>query len=215
LDLKGAIVTIDAMGCQKAIVEIITEKGGDYVIALKGNQGTLHEDVVLFLEKEITKNKENLSCVYHEECDKGHGRIEIRKHWITDKIDWLDNKEQWPGLKSIAVIESERIKNNNSSIERRYYISSLSANAQMLSSAVRSHWGVENNLHWVLDVTFGEDASRVRNENAAENMAIIRHTALNLLQQAKKSYKDTSIKGLRKKAGWGNSTLTDILVQHF
>jgi predicted transposase YbfD/YdcC len=135
-----------------------------------------------FLEHEIVKGKAASVCAFYEEADKGHGRIEVRKCWITQAIDWLEDKEQWSGIKSIGVIESQRIQHNTTRIEKRFYLSSLPANAQLFSAAVRGHWAVENNLHWVLDVTLGEDASRVRDKNAAENMAMIRHTALNLLQ---------------------------------
>ena len=216
LAIKGAIVTIDAMGCQKAIAQQISEQKGDYVLALKGNQGTLHKDLELFLEAESNKANESSAVTdFFETVDKGHGRIEVRKCYVTGQLDWLEQKPQWQGLQSAAMIESARTINGETSVERRYYISSLPANAELISRAIRSHWGIENQVHWVLDVTFGEDDSRVRTGNAAENMSIVRHIALNMLRSAKKKTKNVSIKGLRKKAGWGNKTLHNIMQQLF
>jgi predicted transposase YbfD/YdcC len=215
LYLKGSIVTIDAMGCQKNIAEKIISKEADYILALKGNHETLHEDVKLFFKAESEKEKSNFITDKYHEVDAGHGRIETRECWISDKLDWLEQKEEWKDLKTVAMIEETREIGEKKSVERRFFISSLEANAQVIASAVRSHWGIENTLHWVLDMTFREDESRIRGKNAAENMAIVRHIALNMLQNAKKTMKDISIKGLRKAAGWGNSTLELILKQHF
>ena len=216
LDLKGHIVTIDAMGTQKSIAKQIIEQGGDYVLALKGNQGTLNEDVRLFLETELSKSKSNAITSVHEDIDKGHGRIEIRKCFASDKIDWLAQKAQWTGIKSIVMIEEIQESKGKLSVERRFFISSLDANAKKLSHAIRSHWQVENSLHWVLDVVFSEDQSTTRKGNAAENMALVRHSSLNLLNNAKKNkFKNVGIKGLRKKAAWGNQTLHTILMQGF
>ena len=207
LDLQGQIVTIDAMGTQKALAKKIHEKEADYVLALKGNQGTLNEDVRLFLETEIEKVSSSAIEDRYEEVDKGHGRIETRKCIVSSKLDWLVQKPEWAGLKSIAMIEETREIGNTSSVERRFFISSLPADAKRISSAVRAHWLVENALHWTLDVVFNEDNSRVRKDNAGENMAVIRHITLNMLSNAKKSFKNVGIKALRKKAGWGNETL--------
>ena len=207
LDLQGQIVTIDAMGTQKALAKKIHEKEADYVLALKGNQGTLNEDVRLFLETEIEKVSSSAIEDRYEEVDKGHGRIETRKCIVSSRLDWLVQKPEWAGLKSIAMIEETREIGNTSSVERRFFISSLPADAKRISSAVRAHWLVENALHWTLDVVFNEDNSRVRKDNAGENMAVIRHITLNMLSNAKKSFKNVGIKALRKKAGWGNETL--------
>ena len=215
LDLQGQIVTIDAMGTQKALAKKIHEKEADYVLALKGNQGTLNEDVRLFLETEIEKVSSSAIEDRYEEVDKGHGRIETRKCIVSSKLDWLVQKPEWAGLKSIAMIEETREIGNTSSVERRFFISSLPADAKRISSAVRAHWLVENALHWTLDVVFNEDNSRVRKDNAGENMAVIRHITLNMLSNAKKSFKNVGIKALRKKAGWGNETLDLILRQNF
>lgn len=215
LDLKNQIVTIDAMGTQKAIAKQIIDKGGNYILALKGNQGTLNEDVRLFLEHELLKEKSAAIKDVHEDFDKGHGRIESRRCVVSDKIDWLTQKEQWLGLNTLVMIEETREIKDKKSIERRFFISSLPPDAAKIAAAVRSHWKIENILHWTLDVVFNEDNSRIRKDNAGENMAMIRHITLNMLNHAKAHYKDTGIKALRKKACWGNNNLKFILEQSF
>jgi len=216
LDLKGNIVTIDAMGCQTAIAKKIIDQGGHYVLALKGNQGTLSEDVKLFLETEISKKESSVITDQSIEVDCGHGRIETRKCWVTDQIEWLPQKSKWVGLQTIIMIEETQEIRGKVSRENRFFISSLPPNAEKIASAVRAHWLVENALHWTLDVVFGEDLSRVRKDHASENMALVRHIALNMLNSAKPSFKkDIGIKALRKKAAWGNTTLEFILRQNF
>ena len=216
LNLKGTTVTLDAMGCQKEIAKKIQEKEANYVFALKGNQGTLNEDIRLFMEKETEKGQSTKIEDYHEETDAGHGRIETRKCWVSSQIDWLEQKPLWAGLKTIAMLEETREVGEKRSIERRFFIISLPVDAKRMAGAIRAHWLVENGLHWMLDVVFNEDQSRVRKKYAAENMAIVRHIVLNMLSNAKKHFdKDTGIKALRKKAGWGNSTLELILKQSF
>lgn len=182
LDLHGQIVTIDAMGCQRDICDTIVQKSGDYVISLKGNQGNLHNDVELFLE-----DKDFVPQHEWEEWDKGHGRIEHRKCLATNDIAWLNEEHKWPGLKSIAVVHSSRETKNGTQTEKRYYISSLEANAEQIAKAARSHWGIENSLHWILDVTFNEDGSRIRNENAPEILSMLRKWGLNIINQHKGS----------------------------
>ena len=215
LNLKGTTVTIDAMGCQKAIAEKIIEKEADYVLALKGNQGSLNDSVRLYLEAEAAKKTGSVIEDIYEDVDKGHGRLETRKCIVTSAVDWLDQKPEWPGLKTIAMIEETREIKGKTSIERRFFISSLPANAEQIASTVRAHWLIENALHWTLDVVFNEDYSRVRNKNAGQNMAIVRHITYNMLENGKKHYKNIGIKKLRKKAGWGNSALDLILRQNF
>lgn len=215
LDLKGNIITIDAMGCQKAIAEKIQANEAEYVLALKGNQGSLHEEVKLFLETEASNPASNRINDYHEEIDAGHGRIETRKCFVSNQIDWLNAKPEWPGLKTVIMLEEAREISHKKSIERRFFISSLPANAKQIASAIRAHWLIENALHWTLDVVFNEDQSRVRKQNGGHNMALVRHIALNMLNNAKKHYRDISLKALRKKAGWGNTTLEFILKQNF
>jgi predicted transposase YbfD/YdcC len=215
LDLKGQIVTIDAMGTQKAIAKQIIEQEGDYVLALKGNQGSLNDDVRLFLETEIKKSNSTVIEDRYEEADKGHGRIEVRKCIVSSQMDWLKQKSDWAGIKTIAMIEESQQVGDKISVERRFFISSLPADAQKIAGAVRAHWLIENALHWTLDVVFNEDGSRVRKDNAGENMAIIRHITVNMLNNAKKLFKNVGLKALRKKAGWGNETLALILKQNF
>lgn len=182
LALKGCIVTIDAMGCQKDIVEKIKQKKGDYVIALKGNQSSLHDDVKLYLDDQIEVNPKK--SAYYETIEKDHGRIETRRYWITSKIEWLKERHSgWSGLKSIGVVEAIREINGKQTKDRRYYIASIGANAREFEKAVRRHWSIENSLHWVLDIVFREDESRIRSKNGAQNLALFRHLAINLLKQ--------------------------------
>ena len=215
LSLKGTTVTIDAMGCQKVIAEKIREKEGDYILALKGNQGTLNDDVRLFLETEVAQPSASSIESIYEDVDKGHGRIETRKCYVTSQIDWLKTNHKWSGLKTIAMIEETREIGAKKSCERRFFISSLPPDAKQIAEAVRAHWLVENALHWTLDVVFNEDYSRVRNKNASQNMALIRHIAFNMLSNAQKCFKNVGLKALRKKAAWGDSTLSLILTQNF
>ena len=151
LDLKGQIVTIDAMGTQKAIAKQIIEQEGDYVLALKGNQGSLNDDVRFFLETEIKKSNSTVIEDRHEEADKGHGRIEVRKCIVSSQIDWLKQKTDWAGIKTIAMIEESQQVGDKISVERRFFISSLPADAQKIAGAVRAHWLIESALHWTLD----------------------------------------------------------------
>jgi len=215
LDLRGHTVTIDAMGTQKAIAKQIIEQGGDYILALKGNQGTLNEDVRLFLETQLSRANTTAIEDQHYDVDKGYGRIETRHCFISSQINWLNQKEEWTGLKTIAVIEETQEIKGKESTERRFFISSLPPEAERLASAVRAHWSVESQVHWVLDVVFNEDQSSVRKDNAAENMALVRHITLNMLNHAKKQIKNVGLKALRKKAGWGDKTLRFILGQNF
>lgn len=212
LDIAGSVVTIDAMGCQKKIVEKIVEKKADYLIGLKGNQGALNDDVRLLFE-----NKPRATIFQKEEVyDKGHGRLETRCCTVTEDIDWLKARHsQWEGLRSVVEIESTREIQGEITKEKRYYISSLSADPKFIQNAVRQHWGVENKLHWVLDISFGDDQSRIRKGNAPRNMAIIKKTALNLLNFVKKASPRLSLKRMRKMAGWDNTFLDKILTAEF
>ena len=194
LDLNHRIVTIDAIGAQRKICAQIIEKGGDYVISLKGNQGDLHHDVKGYFEEKSALNKYASS----EESDKGHGRTEQRKAYSCDQIEWLQKMHQWPGLKSIGMVTSKVEKRGKTSKEERFYISSLPANARLLNKAARSHWGIENKLHWRLDVVFNEDGACIRNDNAAENVDVARKWALNVLQKTKEK-PSQSIKSIMRK----------------
>ena len=205
LDLKGCIVTIDAMGCQKTIAKAITSQGGDYVFSLKGNQETLHEEVKLYWQDETLKQDAN----HYETVEKGHGRIEKRRYWITSDIEWMEVKPEWAKLKSIGMVESERTLGEESSVDRRCYLTSLDANAKEFARAVRGHWGVENGLHWTLDIAFREDECRVRQGYAARNFALLRRLALNLLKRDRTA--KVGVKARRLKAGWNHEYMERIL----
>jgi len=198
LDIKGSIVTIDAMGCQKKITQKITEGEADYVIAVKGNQKTLYEDIKYFFNESEKQNFKSVNFDYYEEVGKAHGRIETRRYWLTNHLECLSKPEKWFGLESIGMAENETLRNGKVTIERRYFISSLLTDAKTFGHAVRSHWGIENSLHWVLDMSFREDESRIRKNNGAENFAVIRHLALNLLK--KETTHKRGMKGKRYKA---------------
>jgi len=183
LELAGCIVTADALHCQKDIAKEIIEADADYVLALKGNQGTAFAEIKTFLDDAIERQAANL--MFHETTDKGHGRVEVRRYWQTEQIQWFADREAWEGLRSVGVVEAWRTVHGKESVERRYYLSSLTAEAKRFGRAVRGHWGVENGLHWVLDVVFGEDQSRARSGCAAENLAATRRLAINLLRRDK------------------------------
>jgi len=212
LDVRGAIVTIDAMGCQKAIAEKIIDKDGNYLLALKGNQSGLHDDVRLHFEQPAPASLVRMT--FAETIDKGHGRIEVRRCRLSTDIGWLRERHpEWKNLTSIVAIDSQRHIDDTTTQETRYFISSSQAPAAQMLAAVRLHWGIENQLHWVLDMSFGEDQSRIRKDNAPTNVAIIRHAALNMIRQIPK--KRMSVKRMRKAAGWDDSLLTEVLAQVF
>ena len=214
LDVSGCIVTIDAMGCQKDIARMIVDRKADYTLALKKNQRKLYEDVAEMFCEGLRTDFADVDCDYFETVEKGHGRMETRRCWaVSDRahIDYFNDRREWSKLTSVAMVESKRTVNDRTSSETRYYISSLSGNAERLLGAIRGHWGVENSVHWVLDVSFGEDGSRVRNGNSAEIFAVIRRMALNMLKQ------ETSLKigiaAKRKRAGWDADYLLKVLSQ--
>lgn len=210
LSLKGCIVTIDAMGCQTAIVRQIVEQEADYCISLKGNQGNLHLAVKDYFTWAEKINFREIEFDYCETVEKGHGRIEMRRCWATEEIDWLEQKADWAGLKSIVMVEAVReISGDQPSCEKRYFISSLSADAAENLRAVRGHWEIENSLHWVLDVAFGEDACQIKAQNGAANRALLRHIALNLLNQEKNCKR--GVKGKMLKAGRNQAYLLKVL----
>ena len=212
LDLKGNIVTIDAMGCQKKIAKQIIEQEGNYVFNLKGNQSSLHDDVRLFIESYIDEKKlQEYQFDYYECIDSDHGRIESRRYWITDELEWLLQSKEWSGLRSIGMVEYIRTDkiSGQQHIERRCFISSLEGKARPFAEAVRMHWAIENGLHWCLDVGFNEDACRVRKDYAAENFAVLRHIALNLLKNEKTA--KVGIQNKRLMAGWDDAYLAKLL----
>jgi predicted transposase YbfD/YdcC len=210
LDLHGAMVTIDAMGCQKAIARKIVDKGGDYLLALKENQLTLHQKVKALLDEAIL---EGFGGMEHDACettDGDHGRIETRRCWSTGEIEHLGEWANWPGLKSLAVVESRReLIGQEPGMERRYYLCSLeSPKAAVVLEASRGHWSVENQLHYLLDVSFNEDQRRLRKGRGAENFSRLCRLALNLLQQEKTR---VGIKSKRLLAGWDHDYLLRLL----
>jgi predicted transposase YbfD/YdcC len=209
LQLKGCIVTIDAMGCQKDIAQAISEAGADYCLALKANHQTLHGEVESFMEDAQSCGFKGIKHGGFQSEEEGHGREETRRYWITSDIDWLHRASEWMNLHSIGMVESTRKIGEKVSTERRFYLSSLPADPKRFAQAVRGHWGIENSLHWVLDVSFNEDQCRVREGNAAENLAILRHLALNLLRQD--TQKKRGIKTKQKCAGWDHKYLLSLL----
>lgn len=212
LDIAGATVTIDAMGCQTKIVKKILDKQANYLIGLKGNQGHLNEDVRLLFEDK----PKGIKFVGTQETDKGHGRLETRKCTVTKDIQWLRERHpQWEGLLSVAEIESSREIKGIIATEKRYYISSLPAEAGLHLNATRQHWGIENKLHWVLDVCFGDDQSRIRKDNAPRNIVTVKKIVINLLQVIKKDRPRISMKAMRKLAGWDCAFLDEVLMVKF
>src|SRR6185503_13640632 len=208
LELGGCIVTLDAMGCQKEIAKEIKEADADYVLALKGNHGLTYAEIKSYLDEAIARKAKELAFV--EMPDKGHGRLEIRRYWQSGQLEWFEERSAWEGLQSVGVVESVRECNGQSSVERRYYLSSLTVDVQRFARAVRSHWSIENQLHWVMDVNFKEDQSRARSGYASENLATLRRWALNLIK-ADDQKKKRSLKGRMKAAGWDNRYLLHLL----
>ena len=217
LDVTGCLVTIDAMGCQKAIAAKIRAKGADYILMLKDNQPGLKKSVELFLEHAEADKYQDLTTRTHTaQVEKDHGRIETRHYRIVDLpegLAWKDEKRDWAGLTSIGIVTSTRQIGGKTSTEKRLFISSISAepksSARRFARGVRSHWGIENSLHWVLDVCFNEDDCRVRKDNAPENLSVMRHIALNLFRQDKATKR--SINGKRLLASWEISYLEHLL----
>ncbi len=210
---KGMIITIDAMGTQTDIAAKIVEKKADYVLALKGNQETLHKDASLFLDSEvIPQNKEILreKGLYERTIEKGHGRIETRECFIWPEIDWLEGTDKWAGLSGIGVIVSKREElGKEPTITKNYFIySKKRTSAAEMLGIKRAHWAVENNLHWMLDVTFNEDVSRARTENAAENLNILRKQALQLM---KRDPSKGSMRGKRLRCAWDLSYAFNVI----
>lgn len=209
LDIEGTIVTIDAMGCQTDIADNIVKKEADYVLALKGNQQSLADEIENYFNQAEAINFEGVECDAIGSKEVGHGRIEKREIYVTEDIDWLPQKENWSNLKSIIMVKSERlVAGQTPSIEKRYYISSLPACALKVANAIRKHWGIEQ-THWILDVAFREDEQNADAGNIAENMSLIRRIALNMLKQEKSAKCGIEIK--RQAAGWDNEYLLKVI----
>ena len=212
LEIAGCIVTIDAIGCQTEIAQAIVDLDADYVLAVKENQGHLYEDVKGLFDAAQELNFKDVPHDYCKSTDKGHGRLEIRQCWtICDAalVNYLRNRAGWRNLRTIVKVVAERRVNGETSRQDRYFISSLDSDARRMLRAVRSHWGIENSLHWVLDIAFDEDHQRVRKDNGPANFAVLRHIALNLLKQDKTV--KVGIKAKRLKAGWDEPYLLKIL----
>lgn len=212
LDVSGCIVTIDAMGCQTALAEQIVKQKADYVLAVKDNQPHLHEDMALFFRLTEQNDFQKVESGYARTVNKGHGRLEIRECRTIagqESLQFLRDYDRWPGLRTLAKVTSQRQVNGQTATETRYYISSLPNNAAQLLNAVRSHWGVENSLHWVLDMAFSEDASRIRQDHAPENMALLRRIALTLLRQEKSLKR--GVQGKQLKAAMNPAYLLRVL----
>ena len=209
LTLKGATVTIDAMGCQKEIARKIKDKDADYVLALKGNQGTLSEDVELFFAEQKERKFADTASSRHQTLEKSHGRIETRTYTSIDDIGWLKERHHWAGLRSIVMVESVReIVGGKTESETRFYISSLAADAELQGEAIRSHWGVDNSHHWVLDMVFRDDECRIRKANAPANFATIKHIASNLMRRAAGKH---SMRVKRRLAAWDDAYLASLI----
>jgi predicted transposase YbfD/YdcC len=220
LSLKGCIVTVDALNCQRNIAQQIVDQGGDYALALKGNQGTLHADVSLFLDDPVVTSDAvtttpastttSTTTTAHTTVDADHGRIETRTALVSTDIAWLQNQHQWPGLAAIAKIVRTREVPTKTTTETAYYLLSTPLTAERCNAVVRSHWGVENQLHYCLDVSMNEDQARNRKDHSAHNLAVLRHMALNVMRRDNTK---ASLRGKFKLAGWKDDFLTKLLAQ--
>jgi predicted transposase YbfD/YdcC len=212
LDIKGAVVTMDAGGCHKKIAQQIVDQGGHYLIQLKGNQGTLHKETIELFDNCLTDDCHGISYSTAVTTDKGHGRIEQRRIWATSEVDWFAEKDKWKGLRTLIRVQAKRTIGEQTSSEYRYYITSMPAdNASSLLEYIRKHWGVENGLHWCLDIAFREDERRIRQGNAAENYARLSRIAMNLLKAQTKH--KVGIKTKRLCCGWSDDYLFRVLTQ--
>jgi predicted transposase YbfD/YdcC len=208
LAIEGAVVTIDAMGCQRDIAQTIIDKKADYILALKGNQGTLKDDVKLFVDEQKAVDFKDAKVSRDKTVDGDHGRIETREVTVVHDVEWLRERHDWPGLKSVVVVESTREVAGKIDREMRLYITSLVLLANQIGPMIRGHWMIENGLHWVLDMIFRDDECRVRTDNAPANFAIIKHIAYNLMRRA--STKD-SMRLRRKVAAWDDEFLASLI----
>lgn len=208
LAIEGAIITIDAMGCQRQIASKIIDKRADYVLALKANQASLHADVALFVAEQKANGFNDTAISRHQTVDGDHGRIETRKTTVIDDVAWLQQRHQWPGLKSIVMVESSREIAGKSEHETRLYITSLALGAEPMAAIVRSHWAIENSLHWVMDMVFRDDECRVRTDHAPANFTTLKHMAHNLIRKA--PGKD-SLRLKRKVAAWDDDFLARLI----
>ena len=208
LTLKGAIVTIDAMGCQRGIADKIISKEADYILALKGNQGSLREDTEVFMKEQVEAGFADTTVTYHESVEKSHGRFETRTITVCSDIEWLKARHGWPGLESIIMVEYCAVLQDKTRNETRFYISSMTSDARFQAKAIRDHWGVENGLHWVMDMVFRDDECRIRKGNAPANFTTIKHSASNMLRSVKGKH---SLRTKRHIAAWDDDFLAKII----
>jgi predicted transposase YbfD/YdcC len=208
MSIEGAVVTIDAMGCQRDIARKIIEKKADYIVALKGNQGILREDVEVFVDEQKALNYKDTTISTHQTIDGDHGRIETRNYTVIHDVGWLQERHQWPGLNAVVVVESRREINGKITDETRYYITSLGIPATAVGPMIRAHWAIENSLHWVMDMVFRDDECRVRTDHAPANFATIKHMAINLLRRPPGKQ---SLRGRRKAASWDDDFLASLI----
>lgn len=208
LDVRGATITIDAMGCQKKIAEVIVDGSADYILGLKDNQPTMRQEVEQFFESASAAFRDT-RCDQNQTIDGDHGRIEVRRVFASDDIGWMADKAQWKNLQSVVMVESERTIGEQTSLERRYYLTSHRPDAEMLGQMIRGHWGIENQLHWVLDMAFDEDRSRIRRGHAPDNFALLRKIAANLLKLETSNKRGVEAK--RKRAAWDSGYLLKVL----
>ena len=213
LSLRGSTVTIDAMGCQRGIAKAIVDNGADYIFGLKSNQPSLHKEVLEAFDDATLARLARDARSHVETADKGHGRNEVRRVWVQREVAWLSRSEAWPKLRSLILVEAERTRRGVTSCERRAYISSCDEPADVLAAKVRGHWHVENKLHWVLDVTFGEDHARISRKQGAESMSVMRKLAMNLLTRAPTPFEGEAPSKRRKAriASWRFSYLLSVL----
>lgn len=208
MSIEGAVVTIDAMGCQRDIAAKIIGKKADYILALKGNQTTLREDVEVFVDEQKALKYRDTTISTHATVDADHGRIETRNYTVIHDVDWLQARHQWPGLNAVVVVDSQREINGKITNETRFYITSLVLLANLVGPMIRAHWAIENSLHWVLDMIFRDDECRVRTGDAPENLSTCRRVACNLLRVAPGK---SSIRLRRKAAGWDDDYLASLV----
>ena len=209
LEIEGAIITIDAMGCQRDIAQKVIDKKADYLLALKGNQGSLREDVEVFAAEQKAKGFKDTKISQHRTIDGDHGRIETRDITVIHDVAWLQQRHGWPGLKGIVMVESSREVAGKIEQETRFYITSLVLLAHLVGPMVRDHWAIENSLHWVLDMLFRDDECRVRTDHAPANFTTIKHMALNLIRRAPGKQ---SLRARRKAASWDDDALASLIV---
>jgi predicted transposase YbfD/YdcC len=214
LAIEGAVVTIDAMGCQRAIAQKIVDKNADYILALKGNQGSLRDDVELFATEQKANDFRDTTVSRHQTIDGDHGRVETRDITVIHDVGWLQERHGWPGLASLVIVQSTRVipgptrDADKIEHETRFYITSLVLIASLVGPLIRDHWAIENSLHWVLDMVFRDDECRLRTDHAPANFTTLKHMALNLIRRAKS--KD-SIRLRRKVAAWDDDFLVSLI----